>query len=217
VTKCSASGPVRARSHGRERDCILAALRPILPHRGEAHPARPAQPDSSSREPQSSAIAGAREREPPQEQTSSPHRARIRCSTELTRWPDRTTIGIARAKAKIGLQNLAYNIRRLVMVDRIAAAYGSSATGRRLGNPAAEQAQGPPINPVEMGLPDIAFAVYRGSQRPYRPLFEQVWGQQAFAIAWPSDVEQVCNRPAGRALLSIRLHSRSRAMRLLPR
>src|SRR5262249_41885766 len=33
------------------------------------------------------------------------------------------------------------------------------ATGRRLGNPAAEQAQGPPTNPVEMGLPDIACAV----------------------------------------------------------
>jgi len=42
------------------------------------------------------------------------------------------------------------------------------ATGRRLGNPAAEQAQGPPTNPVEMGLPDIACAVYRASQRPYR-------------------------------------------------
>src|SRR5436305_13862678 len=69
------------------------------------------------------------------------------------------------------------------------------ATGRRLGNPAAEQAQGPPANPVEMGLPDIACAVYRASQRPYRPLFESVWGQQTFAIAWPSDVEQVCTRP----------------------
>ena len=57
------------------------------------------------------------------------------------------------------------------------------ATGRRLGNPAAEQAQGPPTNPVEMGLPDIACAVYRASQRPYRALFESVWGLQAFAIA----------------------------------
>src|SRR6516162_6134616 len=38
------------------------------------------------------------------------------------------------------------------------------ATGRRLGNPAAEQAQGPPTNPVEMGLPDIARAMYRASQ-----------------------------------------------------
>jgi cytochrome c peroxidase len=69
------------------------------------------------------------------------------------------------------------------------------ATGRRLGNPAAEQAQGPPTNPVEMGLPDIACAVYRASQRPYRALFESVWGPQAFAVAWPNDVEQVCDRP----------------------
>jgi cytochrome c peroxidase len=45
------------------------------------------------------------------------------------------------------------------------------ATGRRLGNPAAEQAEGPPTNPVEMGLPDIACAVYRASQRPYCMLF----------------------------------------------
>ncbi len=69
------------------------------------------------------------------------------------------------------------------------------ATGRRLGNPAAEQAEGPPTNPVEMGLPDIACAVYRASQRPYRVLFESVWGPQAFAIGWPSDVDQVCDRP----------------------
>src|SRR6267143_999708 len=69
------------------------------------------------------------------------------------------------------------------------------ATGRRLGNPAAEQAQGPPTNPVEMGLPDVACFVYRAAQRPYRALFESVWGQQAFAIDWPSEVEQVCARP----------------------
>ena len=56
------------------------------------------------------------------------------------------------------------------------------ATGRRLGNPAAEQAEGPPTNPVEMGLPDIACAVYRAAQRPYRALFERKWGAQAFAI-----------------------------------
>jgi cytochrome c peroxidase len=46
-----------------------------------------------------------------------------------------------------------------------------------------------------MGLPDIACAVYRASQRPYRALFESVWGVQSFAVAWPDDVEQVCNRP----------------------
>jgi cytochrome c peroxidase len=69
------------------------------------------------------------------------------------------------------------------------------ATGRRLGNPAAEQAEGPPTNPVEMGLPDIACAVYRASQRPYRALFESVWGPQAFAIGWPDNAEAVCNQP----------------------
>jgi cytochrome c peroxidase len=69
------------------------------------------------------------------------------------------------------------------------------ATGRRLGNPAAEQAEGPPTNPVEMGLPDIACAVYRASLRPYRALFEQVWGAQAFTIAWPTDADSVCARP----------------------
>jgi len=69
------------------------------------------------------------------------------------------------------------------------------ATGRRLGNPAAEQAEGPPTNPVEMGLPDIACAVHRASQRPYRELFERVWGEQAFAVAWPGDVDQVCAQP----------------------
>jgi cytochrome c peroxidase len=69
------------------------------------------------------------------------------------------------------------------------------ATGRRLGNPAAEQAEGPPVNPTEMGLPDTACSVYRASLRPYRVLFEAVWGPQAFAVTWPADVEQVCNTP----------------------
>jgi cytochrome c peroxidase len=69
------------------------------------------------------------------------------------------------------------------------------ATGIRLNSPAAEQAQAPPLNPVEMGLPDPACAVYRISQRPYRALFEAVWGRQSFAIAWPADVESICDTP----------------------
>jgi cytochrome c peroxidase len=69
------------------------------------------------------------------------------------------------------------------------------ATGLRLGNPAADQAEAPPVNPAEMGLPDLACAVYRASQRPYRSLFENLWGRQAFAIAWPADVERVCDKP----------------------
>ena len=69
------------------------------------------------------------------------------------------------------------------------------ATGLRLGNPAAEQAEAPPVNPVEMGLPDIACAVYRASRRPYRAMFEKAWGAEAFSIAWPADVEHVCEQP----------------------
>jgi len=69
------------------------------------------------------------------------------------------------------------------------------ATGRRLGNPAAEQAEGPPTNPVEMGLADFSCAVYRASRRPYRRLFETVWGPQAFEIAWPANTDAVCNIP----------------------
>jgi cytochrome c peroxidase len=69
------------------------------------------------------------------------------------------------------------------------------ATGRRLGNPAAEQAEGPPTNPAEMALPDTACAVYRASRRPYRGLFEHVWGIQAFRIQWPAEVEMVCDTP----------------------
>jgi len=109
------------------------------------------------------------------------------------------------------------------------------ATGRRLGNPAAEQAEGPPTNPVEMGLPDVACAVYRASQPPYRGLFERVWGPQAFAITWPSDWSRCATAwdrhptairrrfisarsiAAGSAPPSIRWHNPSPAMRSLGR
>ena len=70
------------------------------------------------------------------------------------------------------------------------------ATGYKLQNPAAEQAQDPPVDPNEMGLPDPACVVYRLSQSTYRPLFETVWGAQAFRIQWPPDIEQVCVTPA---------------------
>ena len=69
------------------------------------------------------------------------------------------------------------------------------ASGYRLQSPSAEQAQGPPTNPVEMGLPDSACLAYRLSKAPYRKLFEQVWGTDSFAIAWPADVERVCSIP----------------------
>jgi cytochrome c peroxidase len=70
------------------------------------------------------------------------------------------------------------------------------ATGYRLQNPSAEQAQGPPTNPVEMGLPDSACLAFRLSSAPYRKLFETVWGADSFVIQWPADVEPVCATPA---------------------
>lgn len=70
------------------------------------------------------------------------------------------------------------------------------ATGYRLQSPSAEQAQAPPTNPVEMGLPDSACLTYRISKAPYRRLFETVWGADSFAIHWPANVERLCSIPA---------------------
>jgi cytochrome c peroxidase len=70
------------------------------------------------------------------------------------------------------------------------------ATGMKLQTPDAEQAQGPPVDPLEMGNPDIACIAYKISQAPYRPLFELVWGAD-FDITWPSNVAQVCATPNG--------------------
>ena len=69
------------------------------------------------------------------------------------------------------------------------------ASGFHLQNPSAEQAQGPPTNPVEMGLPDSACVAYRLSKAPYRKLFETVWGADSFTIEWPRDAERVCSTP----------------------
>jgi cytochrome c peroxidase len=69
------------------------------------------------------------------------------------------------------------------------------ATGIRLANPAAEQAQGPPVNPVEMGNPDTACVVWKVSQGGYRSLVELIDGVQSFAINWPSNVASVCATP----------------------
>jgi cytochrome c peroxidase len=69
------------------------------------------------------------------------------------------------------------------------------ATGIRLGNPAAEQAQGPPVNPVEIGNPDSACVVWKVSQGGYASLVELVGGPQSFAINWPANVATVCATP----------------------
>jgi cytochrome c peroxidase len=69
------------------------------------------------------------------------------------------------------------------------------ATGITLDNPAAEQAQGPPVNPVEMGNIDTACVVWKASQSQYASLIRLIWGAQSFAINWPPNVATVCAMP----------------------
>jgi cytochrome c peroxidase len=67
------------------------------------------------------------------------------------------------------------------------------ATGEKLGNPAADQAQGPFLNPMEQALPDSACVVYRVCISTNYPVsFEAVWGTGTCEIAWPGDIVSVC-------------------------
>jgi cytochrome c peroxidase len=50
------------------------------------------------------------------------------------------------------------------------------ATGEILGSPAAEQAKGPFLNPVEQALPDAATLVNLVCTAPYGEKFKQIWG-----------------------------------------
>jgi cytochrome c peroxidase len=50
------------------------------------------------------------------------------------------------------------------------------ATGQRLGNPAADQAGGPFLNPVEQNMPDAQAVCSHVAASRYAALFEQVWG-----------------------------------------
>ncbi|NIP83185.1 MAG: cytochrome C, partial [Actinobacteria bacterium] len=67
------------------------------------------------------------------------------------------------------------------------------ATGERLGNPAADQAQGPFLNPVEQGLRDEACVVYRVSTSNYGALYRQVFGDDIDDIEFPSDLDTWCD------------------------
>ena len=80
------------------------------------------------------------------------------------------------------------------------------ATGEKLGNPAADQAQGPFLNPAEQALPDSACVVYRVCNPvvpdDYPVLFEDVWGTGACAIDWPNNVENTCAKEGRTVRLS---------------
>ena len=70
------------------------------------------------------------------------------------------------------------------------------ATGEKLGNPAADQALGPFLNPAEQALPDSACVVYRVCNPvvtvDYPVSFETVWGPGACGLVWPTDIDTVC-------------------------
>ena len=76
------------------------------------------------------------------------------------------------------------------------------ATGWELGNPAADQAQGPFLNPVEQGLPDAACVVYRVCESSYSELFDTVWNPNACMIDWPNNINGMCRQPDGVVALS---------------
>jgi cytochrome c peroxidase len=80
------------------------------------------------------------------------------------------------------------------------------ATGEVLGNPAADQALGPFLNPAEQALPDSACVVWRVcnpvNPGDYPVSFEDVWGTGACGITWPSDVEAVCATEGATVTLS---------------
>ncbi|MBV6522356.1 MAG: Methylamine utilization protein MauG [Gemmatimonadaceae bacterium] len=66
------------------------------------------------------------------------------------------------------------------------------ATGARLGNPSAEQALGPFLNPVEQALPDNACVVYRIRYGAYAGIWEGVYGNSIFKINFPPNTDRGC-------------------------
>lgn len=67
------------------------------------------------------------------------------------------------------------------------------ATGEKLGNPAADQAQGPFLNPLEHALTDAACIVYRVcNSADYGWLFKNTW-TGACDIAWPLNTDSDCD------------------------
>jgi cytochrome c peroxidase len=84
------------------------------------------------------------------------------------------------------------------------------ATGKRLGNPAAEQALEPFINPVEQGLPDAACVVYRVIHGDYSALATDVLGDKATQIRFPVNTDELCARDG--ATIPLSATDRARAL-----
>jgi cytochrome c peroxidase len=59
------------------------------------------------------------------------------------------------------------------------------ATGERLGNPAADQALGPFLNPVEQNMPSMQAVCEQVARSKYADLFEEVWGPGSLDCDYP--------------------------------
>jgi cytochrome c peroxidase len=68
------------------------------------------------------------------------------------------------------------------------------ATGWTLGDPLAEQAQGPFLNPLEQGIPNASLVCLKVAQSEYAGLFEEVWGPGS--LDYIADVEGTYERIA---------------------
>lgn len=71
------------------------------------------------------------------------------------------------------------------------------ATGEKLGNPAADQAQGPFLNPMEQAFADSACVVYEACTADYPVALVDVWGENACEIDWPANAETTCHTVGG--------------------
>jgi cytochrome c peroxidase len=80
------------------------------------------------------------------------------------------------------------------------------ATGERLGDPIAEQAQGPFVNPVEQALPDTGCVVRRVCAAEYPVTLESRFPGSC-GIAWPRDMDAACALPTG----TLRIEPQDRA------
>jgi cytochrome c peroxidase len=76
--------------------------------------------------------------------------------------------------------------------------WDARATGFRLHNSSAEQAQDPPLDTQEMANPDFACVVFKLSQSVYASFFEKVWGTGSLSgINFPANTANLCKTPAG--------------------
>ena len=75
------------------------------------------------------------------------------------------------------------------------------ATGGKLGNPTADQAQGPFLNPLEMALPHAACVVQRvmtADRADYPVTLQDIWGSTVPRIDFPPDLAAQCADPDAR-------------------